>query len=86
MEEQIVKETVDFIYEAYEVDHGLKSCLSIHPMFRNGTFSKDNECQPENPGELLTKEEFSKKLGKDEKYNEWNTAFTVLFFYKMKNK
>lgn len=32
------------------------------------------------------KEEFIKKLGNDEKYNEWNTAFTVLFSYKMKNK
>jgi hypothetical protein len=65
-------ETLDQVYECYETEHSMATVRWLHPMFQNGTYSKDNSCQPPNPGELLTKEEF--------KMNKLDKQYTKHFF------
>jgi len=75
-------ETLKQVYECYEVEHSMSINRWLHPMFGNGTYSKDNSCQPPNPGELLTKEEFYNEINTNgEFYKEWGNAITVLYFY-----
>jgi hypothetical protein len=75
-------ETLDQVYECYETEHSMATVRWLHPMFQNGTYSKDNSCQPPNPGELLTKEEFYNEMNTNsELYKEWGNAITALYFY-----
>lgn len=74
---------LDELYTSYEADHSMATVRRIHPMFQNGTFSKDNSYQPPNPGELLNKEDFIHKLNTcDGEFGEkWSLALQVLFSY-----
>jgi hypothetical protein len=75
-------ETLNQVYECYETEHSMATARWLHPMFQNGTYSKDNSCQPPNPGELLTKEEFYNEMNTNsELYKEWEKSITTLYFY-----
>jgi len=80
--EAIVIKAIDELYSQYEADHSLRNIIYIHPMFYNGTFSEDNSCIPDEPEELLTKEEFESKL-EDIDY-KWRFGLEVLYCYIMK--
>jgi hypothetical protein len=57
-------------------------------MFRNGTYIKDNSCQPPEPDKLMTKDEFINKMNSEGEEYRWQTAFQVLYNYisKQENK
>jgi hypothetical protein len=78
----LMEETLNEVYRCYEVEHSMAISRWLHPMFINGTFSENNSCQPPNPGELLTKDEFYNQLNTNsEFYKEWGKAITALYFY-----
>lgn len=78
--DKILKIAIDEVYEYYQTDHSFRTSIYVHPMFRNGTFTKDNSFQPEEPEPLLTREEFESKLIKE----PWHTAVQVMFNHLMK--
>ena len=82
--EEIFNDTVDLIYSIYESEISMQNVMYIHPMFYNGTFSKNNEYQPPVPEPLISKDEFIKNLEKNSHQDRWNTALTVLLHYKLK--
>ena len=64
---QIAYKTIDALYEVYETKHSLTMCLYLR-------FNGDAE----DPGELLTKEDFLKLSLNG---GEWTTAYDALFQY-----
>jgi hypothetical protein len=72
---------IDELYSCYEADISLQNSRYIHPMFYNGTYSDDNSCQPPKPDELMSRDEFVKKMGEESFEYRWNTAFQVLYNY-----
>jgi hypothetical protein len=79
---EYMDEAMNFVYKFYEAEHSMETARYIHPMFYNGTFSKNNECQPPKPKELLTKEEFDKKMVEDDDFSsKWDIALMILFQY-----
>lgn len=79
--DEIHDEVVNDLYLQYEVDHDMAYIRYIHPMFYNGTFSRDNSHQPEKPEPLLSKEEFANKLEAYDPENKWQNGYEVLFSY-----
>lgn len=65
--EKLSYKTLDELYESYEIKHSFTTCIYLR-------FNGDAE----DPGELLTKEEF-KKLCFDS--TEWVTAYESLYNY-----
>jgi len=82
-ERDIINKAIDEVYSAYESDHSLRSVLFIHPMFYNGTYDRNNSCQPEEPEPLMTKKEFISKIDEDTNL-KWKMAIQVLFNYILK--
>lgn len=78
--EKIINETIDELYSQYEIDHSMRSTIYVHPMFYNGTFSKNNEYQLEEPEPLLSKEEFTRKITL-EPDSKWGFGFQILYLY-----
>ena len=79
---EIFNVAIDELYSQYESEHSFRCTRYIHPMFYNGTFSKDNSYQPEKPEPLMTKEEFINELNDSE--SKWSFGLEVLFFYLFK--
>ena len=77
--EEVVKEVTDFVYRCYVVENDMDCLRYGHPMFYNGTFSKNNECQPPKPEPLMEKEEFIQMISKGD--TEWSKAMDVLGMY-----
>jgi hypothetical protein len=75
----INKKIIDELYSYYEAEISHQNCVYIHPMFYNGTFSENNECQPTKPDELMSKDEFIAKMNSEPEEYRWNTAFYVLY-------
>ena len=67
---QLTYKAIDELYEFYEVDHSMTMCLFLR-------FNGDAD----DPGELLTKEEFLKLCVNG---SEWYTAYNALFQYIVK--
>jgi len=67
---QLLHKTIDELYEVYESRHSLTMCVFLR-------FNGDAD----DPGELLTKEDFL-RLCTDG--GEWNTAYDALFQYIVK--
>ena len=78
--ETIVNEILNELYLQYEAENSMETVRYLHPMFYNGTFSKNNEYQPEKPEPLLTKDEFFDKMNKNSDF-KWGFAFQSLFIY-----
>lgn len=66
----ISHKAVDELYECYEVKHSFTMCLYLR-------FNGDAE----DPGALLSKEEFTTLIWKG---GEWSTAYDALFQYMVK--
>lgn len=79
--EGIHEEVIDDLYIQYDLDHIMAVTRHIHPMFYNGTFSRDNSYQPEKPEPLLSKEEFEKKLMLYDFVDKWTTGYEILYSY-----
>jgi hypothetical protein len=67
---QLAYKTIDELYRVYETRHSLTMCVYLR-------FNSDTD----DPGELLTKEDFL-RLCTDG--GEWNTAYDALFQYIVK--
>lgn len=80
----LINHIYDSLYYQYECDHSLSMNRYIHPMFYNGTFSENNEYQPENPGEIMSKEEFIENLDNGE--SKWSIGFEILYLYLKKQE
>jgi hypothetical protein len=85
IENALINKIFDELYSQYETEHNMQSALYIHPMFYNGTYSENNECQPPDPGLLLSKEDFIQKINEDIG-SKWEFGFQVLFSYLSKQK
>lgn len=77
--EELEEELLNTLYDFYELENGMDNIRYGHPMFYNGTFSKDNEYQPQKPEPLMSKEDFTTMLNTTD--TEWNKAMEVLAFY-----
>lgn len=82
MNDKIIDELIDVLYSQYKSDHSMRTTVHNHPMFRNGTFSENNEYIPEEPEQLLTKEEFKDKIEDDADF-KWGFGLQVLYIYHM---
>jgi hypothetical protein len=67
---QLTHKTLDELYKVYEVKHSFTMCLYLR-------FNGDAE----DPGELLTKEDFLRLCTNG---GEWTTAYDALFQYIVK--
>lgn len=47
-------------YRQYSALHDFQSSMIHHPMFYNGTVCENNDCTPEDPGPLMSLDEFKK--------------------------
>ena len=77
--EDLEEELVNTLYDFYELENGMDHIRYIHPMFYNGTFSKNNEYQPPKPEPLMSKEDFTNMINTTD--TEWNKVMEVLAFY-----
>jgi hypothetical protein len=78
-EKEKIEKIIDELYYCYEAENSLQWVRYLHPMFRNGTYSKDNSCQPPEPDKLMTKDEFINKMNSEGEEYRWQTAFQVLY-------
>ena len=81
-EEEIKDEVVGTLYDFYELENSMDHIRYIHPMFYNGSFSKNNEYQPPKPEPLMTKEDFTTMINTTD--TEWEKVMSVLVFYIMR--
>ena len=79
--EELEKEIVDTVYDCYKLENDMVHTRYIHPMFYNGSFSKDYPLPPK-PEPLMGKEEFIKMMNTTD--SKWNTALEVLAIYIMR--
>ena len=86
MEKKTFQLLIDSVYSSYESENSLQNVAYMHPMFYNGTFSKDNSFQPDKPEELMTKDEFMLKLNNESPEYRWTTALQVLYNYVQKKQ
>jgi len=80
----VMKLALDEAYFQYKSDHSMAVTRHIHPMFRNGTFSKDNSYQPPDPGKELTREEFEDLVLKGD--SKWDIVTEALVRYMYKER
>jgi len=80
-EEEIKGVVCDTIYDCYKLDNDMEHTRYIHPMFYNGSFSKDYPLPPK-PKPLMEREVFIEWIGKEE--TEWTKAIEVLGVYIMR--
>ena len=85
-DKELFEKIIDELYNCYECEISLQNVRYIHPMFYNGTFSKNNEYQPPKPDELMTRDEFVQKMNNETEDYRWNTACQVLYNYISKQK
>ena len=83
MSKEILKEVLDTIYDCYKLDNDMDWQRHTHPMFYNGSFSKDYSPPPK-PESLMEKEEFIKWVSTDETI--WTKAMEVLMIYISKQR
>ena len=82
--EESLNETLDFLYEMYLGEIGMQLTRYVHPMFYNGTYSKNNEVQPPKPDEELSFVDFQKKILDNPEHKDhlkWSHTFQMLFIY-----
>lgn len=92
--EDVHNEVIGDLYRQYELDHEMDVMRYHHPMFYNGTFSKDNSYQPEKPKDLLGKNDFddminehnADMLGEHDPDSKWRHGYEVLFSYIAKSR
>ena len=83
---ELKEKIIDELYSCYEAEISLQNVRYTHPMFYNGTFSNDNECQPPNPDELMTRNKFIENMNNETEEYRWNTSFQVLYNYISKQR
>jgi hypothetical protein len=86
IDESKVELIINEVYRYYESEIAMQNILYVHPMFYNGSFSENNEYQPAEPEELMTKEEFIEKLNSESYQYRWNTALDALISYVSKQE
>ena len=81
---EIFEKAIDALYYFYESEILFQDLRYNHPMFYNGTVSKNNSYQPPVPDKLMTKVEFIDKLEHSYNDDRWVTALMVLYNYILK--